>query len=479
MKIPKSGLSKEEIGARLSAVREGDVPWRSGKVWAYVYDAGRDVESVTKSAFMDFLTENGLDPTAFPSLLKLENEVVGAVASHLNAPETAAGTFTSGGTESILLAVKAARDRALSARPDLGRPHMVLPSTAHAAFQKAAHYLGLDVTIVPVDASYRADVAAMDEAITDRTVLLVGSAVSYAHGVLDPIEALGKLASDRGLLLHVDACIGGFVLPYFRRLGADLPPFDFSVPGVTSMSCDLHKYGFAPKGASVVLYRDAELRSHQFYACATWTGYTIVNAAVQSGKSGGPLAAAWAALKFIGDDGYMALSTKMYEATRKVCEGIEAHPDLHLLAAPDANLVAIASDTVDVFHVVDEMSRRGWTVQAQLTYGNSPANIHLSVNPRAVECVEELLADLDASVAAARGLPSGHVRSLVESLNAAAGDPPSRDAYQPLFDALGVDGGGLPDRMAPINEALDALPPSIREQLLIEFMGTLFTADRG
>ena len=234
MKIPQKGIPKEELLAKLETYRADDVDWRSGRTWAYVYDPGKEAEDVIKRAYMMYLTENALDPTAFPSALRLENELVAMARSHLHGDEAVVGNFTSGGTESIMLAVKTARDYARARHPQITAPEIVLPLTAHAAFQKAAHYLGLTPVLVPVDpTSFKADVAATRRALTPNTILLVGSAVSYAHGVVDPIRELGQLALEHDLLLHVDACMGGFLLPYFQRLGAAVPDFDFQVPGVT------------------------------------------------------------------------------------------------------------------------------------------------------------------------------------------------------------------------------------------------------
>lgn len=486
MRIPDRGLPRDEVLSRLEAFRAGDVPWRDGRTWAYVYDAGREASAVTTEAFARFLTENGLDPTAFPSVLRLENEVVGMVGGHVSLPAGGAGSFTSGGTESIFLAVKAARDHARATRPAVTRPQMVLPYTAHASFQKAGHYLGVESVPVPVDpVTFKADPAAVRAAITPDTILLVGSACSYAHGVVDPIEALGALAQETGLWLHVDACIGGFVLPYFRRLGAPVPPFDFAVPGVTSLSIDLHKYGFAPKGASLVYYRDRALRQYQLYACANWAGYTVVNSTIQSSKSGGPVAAAWAALRFLGDDGYLELCRRMLDGTRRIADGVRRHPDLRLMAEPESNLVAFTSDTVSVFHIADEMKVRGWYIQPQLGFAGAPANIHLSVGPNNAAQVDALLADLAEAVEAARALPSGHLAGFVtqafgdvlgagEGAAGGSGGALPEETFRLLLGAVGIDGAQLPDRMAPINEVLDTLPPPVREALLVAFLNELY-----
>jgi sphinganine-1-phosphate aldolase len=475
MRIPERGLSRAEVLGALEAYRADDMPWRDGRTWAYVYDPGREAEEVIKQAYMMYLSENALDPTVFPSLLRLENELVAMAAAHLHGDADVAGNFTSGGTESIILAVKTARDYARAKRPQIKEPEIVLPATGHAAFQKAAHYLCVKPVLVPVDPrSFKADVAAMRRAITPNTILLVGSAVSYAHGVVDPIRELGQLALEADLLLHVDGCMGGFLLPYFRRLGAPVPDFDFSVPGVTSISMDFHKYAFAAKGASVVLYRHKELRKYQIYACANWTGYTVINATVQSSKSGGPLAAAWAVLNFIGDDGYLEIARRVLDATRRIADGIEQIDSLRLLGRPEMNLVAFTSDTVSVFHIIDEMKQRGWYIQPQLGFQDSKENVHLSINPASVKWVDAMLADLRACVETAKTLKSGELAATVREAFGAI-DPAalSDETFGQMLGMAGVQGTELPARMAEINEVLNALPASLRERLLTEFLNSL------
>jgi sphinganine-1-phosphate aldolase len=476
MQMPSRGLSREEIFARLESYRADDVPWREGRVWAYVYDPGPEAEAVIKDAFTSYLSENGLDPTAFPSALRLENEVVAMGRAHLHGDDAVVGSFTSGGTESILCAVKAARDFARERRPALREPEILLPETAHAAFQKAAHYLGLRPVLVPVDpTSFRADPEALRAAITPSTVMLVGSAISYAHGVVDPIEELGRIALEHDLWLHVDGCMGGFLLPYFRRLGEPVPAFDFRVPGVTSISMDLHKYAFAAKGASLVLYRSGAYRRHQMYACSNWTGYTVINPTVQSTKSAGPIAAAWAALHFIGDEGYLEMARQMRDATRRVVAGIEGIPGLRVLGRPDMNLLAFASDQVSVFHVIDEMRLRGWYVQPQLAFGSSPENVHLSINPAGGRWVDDLLRDLRECVETARGMKSGElaakIREAFGHLDPAQVTP---ETFAGLLGMAGIVGSELPTRMAEINEVLNALPVPLRERLLVEYLNELY-----
>ncbi len=474
MKIPAKGLSKGEVLEQLEAYRANDMNWRDGRTWAYIYDPGQEAEEVIKKSYMMYLTENALDPTVFPSALRFENELVAMAAAHLNGDENVVGNFTSGGTESIMLAVKTARDYARATRPEVREPEIVLPVTAHAAFQKAAHYLCLKPVLVPVDpVTFKADPEAVRRAITPNTVLLVGSAVSYAHGVVDPIRELGQIAIENDLLLHVDGCMGGFLLPYFRRLGAPVPDFDFSVPGVTSISMDFHKYAFAAKGASVILYRDKELRKHQIYTCAQWTGYTVINPTVQSTKSIGPLAAAWAIINFFGDEGYLEIARQVLDATRRIAAAVESMPDLRLLGRPEMNLVAFTSDTVSVFHIIDEMKTRKWYIQPQLGFHGSKENIHLSVNPASVRWVDDLIADLGECVEKAKTMPPGVPQALKDAL--AAIDPATftDETLAQMLGMAGIQGTALPERMAGINEVLNSLPPELSEKLLTGFMNEL------
>ena len=272
--FPRKGLDRAGVQAYLSEARKGDVDWREGKITGLVYFAGDDVVEVARDAYNMFFVENAIHPRAWPSLQRLESEVVGMTSELLHGGDGAAGSMSSGGTESIFLAVKATRDWNRANRPAAGTPEIVAPRTAHPAFDRAATYLGLNVTMVAEGADLRADVAAMANAVTQNTIMLIGSAPAYPHGVMDPIGELGELAESEGLRLHVDACLGGFVAPFVRKLGYPVPDFDFSVPGVTSISVDVHKNGYATtKGASVVLYRDAEYFRHQGFEFDQWRGH--------------------------------------------------------------------------------------------------------------------------------------------------------------------------------------------------------------
>ena len=475
MKLPQKGMTRGDIANRLDAFKADDLDWQSGKVFGYVFDPGKEAMEVGKEAYMKFLTENALDFTSFPSLYKFEREVVDMGLQHLNGPEGAVGNFTSGGTESIILAVKAAREYATARNPSIKNPEMILPITAHAAFHKAAKYLSVTVVPTAVDENFRADVKAVKAAITENTILIVGSAPSYAHGVVDPIAAMAGIAKENNILFHTDACVGGFMLPFFKRLGEEVPDFDFSVPGVTSISMDLHKYAYTPKGASLVLYRSKEIRKHQIFACSHWTGYTIINNAVMSSRSGGPMAAAYAVLNFIGEEGYLEIARKKIAATRKLVKGIRAHKDLILMSEPDFCMFSFTSETVSVFHLIDEMNARGWYIQPALSYAHSRHNIHLSINFSNVEWVDAFLTDLADSIEKIRdvvyGATGDALKKEFENRDVAAlGD----HEIEQLLELAQIGGDGFPDKMAQINEMLNALPAGLRERLLVAYTNNIF-----
>lgn len=476
MRMPDRGGDMEGVLTRLRSYRSHDIATHGGRTWAYVYETGRpDIEELAERAYTAYLGLNGLDFTVFPSLRLLENEVVSMAAAHLGGDEHVVGSFTSGGTESIILAVKAARDRTRRLRPEAARLALVAPATAHAAFHKAAHYLDVDLILVPVDpVTYKADAAAMAAAVTPQTMMLVGSAVSYAHGVTDPIRELGQIALERDLLLHVDGCVGGFLLPFFRRLGAEVTDFDFTVPGVTSISMDFHKYGFAPKGASVVLYRDKELRRHQFFVCADWPGYTVVNSTVQSSKSGGPLAATWALLQYVGDEGYLELARQTLDATRRLLAGLEEMKEFRVLGRPESSLVAFTSDTLSIFRLIDEMRAEGWYVQPQLSNRGSKENVHLSVDPGSGGAVEGLLDALGECAVRVRGLGTSLPDELMSGLASLDPESLSSAALEGLLEAVGIRDGRLPERMAGVNEVMNILPAAVTREMLTDFVNDLF-----
>ncbi len=374
-------------------MRSGDVRWRDGRAFTLVYYAGPDLYEVACQAYELYMAENGLNTNAFPSLARMQSEVVEMVLGLMHG-STAAGFMTSGGTESILMAVLAARERGRAER-NVAAPEMVLPASAHAAFEKAAHYFGVKSVRVPVRADWRADVDAMAAVVNDSTVLVVGSSPQYPQGVVDPIEAIAAIASDRGISCHVDACMGGITLPFLEQLGRAIPPWDFRVDGVTSISVDLHKFGYTAKGASVIAYRTKELRRYQTFVTDNWLGGLYGSSGVLGTKSGGAMAAAWAVMNHLGQDGYRQLTATARAATARLAVSIGEIDGLVLRAEPDTTLLAFGTTgDVDAFAVADALWRRGWYVDRQ----GPPPSLHCTINAAHDAVMDGFLADLAACV---------------------------------------------------------------------------------
>jgi len=311
--------------------------------------------------------------------------------------------MTSGGTESIMLAVKTYRDWAREKLPEIKEPEMVLPSSAHPAFLKGAKYFDVKSIRVPVDKiTHRADVKAMNEALNENSILMVGSACDFPRGVVDPITEIAALAKEKGIGMHVDSCLGGYMLPFVKKLGYNIPDFDFSVPGVTSMSADVHKYGYAGKGASALMFRKESLWGKSFYVYPDWEGGIYISTTMRGTRPGGPMAAAWASLKLLGVNGYMKLAEVVMDASKKLMKGIEEIPELEILGKPDMSVFSFASDEIDVYQLGDVLDKKGWHLD-RIQY---PAALHMMVNPHHAEIVEPFLNDLRASVKEVKENPS-------------------------------------------------------------------------
>ena len=394
MRIPANGRAPDELVAELRARQAADCDWRRGRVFSLVYHAGKDHEDTVARAHAVYASTNLLNPLAFKSLKELERDIV-EMAGGLMHGSGVTGTVTSGGTESILCAVAAYRDRANKWWPEL-----VVPCTVHPAFDKAAHYFGVKLVKVDVGDDFRVLPRAVEKAITRRTIGLVGSAPQYPHGVVDPIGELGAIALRHGLPLHVDACVGGFVLPWLEKLGRAVPRWDFRVPGVTSISADLHKFGYAGKGASVLLWRSLDDMKHQIFVATEWAGGVYASPTMIGTRPGGPIAGAWAALQALGEAGYLALARQAIDAADRLRTGILAIPGLSLVGKGDATIVTFAGDKM--FAVADQLEARGWSVDRQM----KPPSIHLTVTANHAAIVDDYLADLRAAVAEVRHNPS-------------------------------------------------------------------------
>ena len=365
IKIPNSGVPRQELIEQLKASKKDDVDWRRGRSWSLVYYGGDEHTDFLKAVHNLYFSENAAGPALFPSLRRMEAEVVAMVLDLLGAAGDEAGTMTSGGTESILLAVKAYRDRARDLSPRIAKPEILVPESAHPSFLKAAHYFDLHAIPVPLNAEFEVDLDALRNRISSNTVCMVASAPSFPQGVMDPVEAMGEIALASGIGLHVDACLGGFMLPFVRRLGCSVPEFDFRVPGVTSISTDLHKNGYAAKGASVILYRTNALRRYQYYVNTNWPGCMYASPSMMGTRPAGPIAAAWASMMALGQDGYMNIARQTMDVANALMDGISSLPGLKIIGQPAMSVFAFNADDVDVFALGDRLDAKGWRVNRQ------------------------------------------------------------------------------------------------------------------
>jgi glutamate/tyrosine decarboxylase-like PLP-dependent enzyme len=457
--LPPKRTPAESVLATMQELRQHDAQWQQGKTWSYVYHAGDDVAGLLGQAYSLFISENGFSPMAFPSLRKFETEVVSMTSSLLGGDDETVGNMTSGGTESILLAVKSARDWARAKRPSVTAPEMVLPLTAHPAFEKAAQYFCVKSVRTPVGEDFRADVEAVGAALSPNTILLVGSAPSYPHGVIDPIEELARLAQNHEVLFHVDACVGGLMLPFVRRLGYDLPDFDLGVPGVTSLSADLHKYGYAAKGSSVILYKSKIHRRHQFSVYTDWPGGIYLSPTMLGTRPGGAIAAAWAVMNYLGEEGYLALADGVMKSTTQIRDGIDSIEGLQVLGNPAMSVLAIGSEELDIYEVGDELTLQGWHLDRQ----QYPASLHLTVIPTHAQVIDRFLEDLRQAASAASRLSAGRLgRSLAVGLTRTAVDVLPAKVVSSIASrsasALGLGEAQVPARSAAIYGMMAALP---------------------
>ncbi len=403
MAIPVEGLNPDDILGRARDYGKSDADFRGGRTWSMVYWAGEAHHDLVEQAHDLYLAQNALNPIAFKGLKRMEAEVVQMCASLFHGPATTVGTMTSGGTESLLLAVKAYRDRARAKWPWILRPNLVVPRTIHPAFTKAAHLFGVRLKLVAVDEDGRVDPAAMARAIDRNTIALAASAPQYVTGDVDPIPELATLALRKKLPMHVDACFGGFILPWLERLGVDMPAWDFRVPGVTSVSADLHKYGYAAKGASVLLYRDMSYLRHQFFVATGWPGGIYLSPGLPGTRPGGPIAAAWAALQGMGERGYLDKAREAHAVAERLRAGIAAVPGLRVLGRGQSTIVtwAAAEEGLSVYAVADQLQAAGWAVDRQ----QAPPSVHCSCNAANGPVVDTYLSDLAAAVAHVRAHP--------------------------------------------------------------------------
>jgi glutamate/tyrosine decarboxylase-like PLP-dependent enzyme len=401
--LPAQGISSDELMNQLRERHHLDVDWKAGKTWSLVYHAGEEHDHLLKDAYEEFFSENYLNPFAFKSLQYMEREVVRMTAGMLHGNEKAVGTMSSGGTESILLAVYTYREWARHHHPHIKNPEIIAPQTIHPAFDKAAHLFGLLLHKTPVDEGRRALPEEMEPLINKNTILLVASAPSYPNGILDPIDRIAILAEKYRLPFHVDACIGGFMLPWMERLGIKIPDWDFRIPGVTSISADVHKFGFGPKGSSVILYRSMEYLKHQFIITTDYPGGIYISPTLMGTRAGGSIAAAWAGMKHLGESGYVSLAQKLLEGTRRLKALLAKIPEIKIIGDPVMNIVSYSTngDQPDIFVIADSLEKKGWLVDRQ----QNPDCIHLTIMPTNVKVIDQYVNHLRSAIEFARGHP--------------------------------------------------------------------------
>ena len=465
-------MNHDDILARLDALRAADAPTHGGHVLSYVYDSGlAELDELAASAMQRVQPVNGLDPTTFTSVAVMEGEVVGFMRDLLGGDENVVGSETTGGTESCLLAVKTARD--VWRGP--GKPRLLAPITVHAAFHKAAHYFGLTLDLVPVGQDGRVSAAALIERMGPDVAIVVVSAPSYPFASIDPVAEVAAAAAERGISCHVDACIGGLVLPFWEGV----EPWDLRVPGVTSISADLHKFGYAPKGVSVLLQRGRDRQRAQFFATTRWPGYPVINPTILGSKSAGPLAAAWAITQALGTSGYAELAASCARSTAALIDVVGSIDGLRVVGSPVGPLFAVAADPdssspIDPHHWADQVRQHGFFLQQQpgLTQADGshlPHTTHLTITPVTASVLDEVSSALITAAEEVRGW------SQVAAAGALPPLPASLDSETAwgLLQGLGIGGGPgeLPERMAPLLAMIETLPAPLVERLLTELIG--------
>lgn len=395
MKMPETGRAWTDVKADMTERGAKDAKWRDGRTAVYVFNAGEEIAAIQKEAYAAFMSENGLGPLAFPSLAQMEKDVVSMGLGLLHGPDGSTGAMTSGGTDSITMAIKTARDYARANGKALGRANLVLPFSAHLAFDKAAHLMDVEIRRVPVktDGTFEADPAAMRAICDADTIMMVGSAPNFPHGIIDPIEALSEIAVADGVWLHVDACVGGYFAPFARMNGVPVPAFDFELPGVHSMSADLHKYGYAAKGASTVLFRSEALFAHMPFDMKEWSGAPMKTPTLAGTRPGGAISAAWAVMNHLGVDGYKRLQGQVCATRERVAEGVK-RLGFEVLGNPLLGLIAFRHPDHHAFAIYGEIYRRGWFTSVT----KQPPSLHLMLSPKHADFIDEYLIDLAAGL---------------------------------------------------------------------------------
>ncbi len=446
--LPEQGRDGREILADLENLAADDPDYRAGRTFSLTYHLDDTHEAFLADVGQRFASANGLNPTAFKSLKRMESQIVGAAAGLFHGPDTVCGMLTAGGTESCMLAVKTYRDRARRLKK-LGKPEMIVPMTGHVAWLKGAEYFGVRVHRLPETRDHRPDLKRLRKLINRRTIMVLGSAPEYPRGMIDPIPEMAEIAAGAGVPFHVDACVGGFILPFMEMNGHSLPAWDFRTPGVTSISADLHKYGYAGKGASLILYRDLELFKDQIFVETEWPGGMFASAGLLGTRPGAAYATAWATLQSIGIDGYRRMARDTIATADALRAGIAGIAGLAIIGAPTGPLFAYRSTDpkIDILAVGDLMEQRGWLVDRV----QKPDGLHAMVTLNHGRIVDRYLADLADAVRQLRDNPHGSPTGSAATYGLMAHVPARtmvRRRLRDIFAGLYAPGGGEIDLSA-------------------------------
>ncbi|ORX87269.1 PLP-dependent transferase [Basidiobolus meristosporus CBS 931.73] len=418
--LPEMGLDEQALRSELQRYRDmGTIDWTAGQISGTIYHAEEKINELSSEAYAIFSQSNPLHADIFPGVRQMEAEVISMVLNMYNAPSDAGGAMTSGGTESILMACRAYREMGRELK-GITEPEMIVPVTGHAAFDKAADYFGIRLVHVPVDKkTWKVDIKAVKRAINWNTVMIVGSAIGFPHGIIDDVPELAKIAVKYNIPLHVDCCLGGFLLPFMEKAGFTIPPFDFRVPGVTSISCDTHKYGFAPKGSSVIMYASKKTRQFQYFVAQSWTGGIYASPTIPGSRPGALVAGCWTAMTKMGLSGYVDSTQRIVQAAQEIKRGVLAMEDLFVFGDPLVSVVAFGSHNLNIYAINDAMSSRGWSLNAL----QNPPAMHIACTLATVPTVDQFLKDLADSVAQVKNNPSQDAGSTAAMYGSAATIP--------------------------------------------------------
>jgi len=473
--FPEKGISKEEIKNQLQLFKSKDADWKRGRTFSLVFYPGEEVANLLAESYQSFFFENALNPSVFQSLKKMESEVISMTCSLLNAPENAAGSMTSGGTESIMCAIKAAKKYAKDNNKNLKKPNIVIPATAHPAFLKAAYYFELEVRLVNCSGfDLQPDLTDFRSKIDENTIMILGSSPAYPHGYIDPIKEISEIALEKNLWMHVDACVGGYILPFLEQIGEEVPIFDFRLTGVRSISLDIHKYGYGAKGSSAVVYRDREYRKKQYYVYTEWSGGLYASPSFSGSRSGGTIAAAWAIMNHLGLPGYQKMARETQDASKKIQTAINSIDGIEVNGKPYGPIFSFRSTgKIDIYQLGDELTELGWHLDRQM----EPPSLHLTVSHGNVAYADEFISDLKKSmnklgafsfanvgasiqqkvVSKAAGiLPESWLKAMFKNSIDKINDPKASTKTAPLYGLMGeLSGSGTLEDM--VLDLLDAM----------------------